>query len=69
MELLKEGVLLLLSLRLLHGLLYRISAGVPSLHVPRSSLLAAAINGALLDGTKNPTLVPLLLLFYKACSI
>lgn len=51
--LLKEGVLLLPSLRLLYKPLYGISAGVPatvpSLHAPGSSLLADAINGCLLD--------------------
>jgi len=43
------SIVLLLSLRLLYGLLYKIYVGVPSLSVPRSSLLIVVINGALLD--------------------
>jgi hypothetical protein len=43
--LLKEGVLLVLSLRLL----YAISIRVPFMHAPISYMLVASINGALLD--------------------
>lgn len=56
MEPLEDSVLLLLSLRLLYRISARIPATIPSLHAPISSLLAAAINGTLLDtfgGTKK----------------
>ena len=57
MDLLKEGILLLLLLRPLYGPLYRIFVLVSSLHAYKSSMLVAVINGTLLDtlqGTKKP---------------
>lgn len=58
MVLQKEGVLQLLSLRMLYALLYGITSRVLSLQTPKSSMLTTIFNGALLNtlqGTKNQT--------------